>query len=246
MANPNDFLLNTDYEMDKIIYFYEGKIVDDGQHYVNISIDDNFLPLVFGVWSYNKDFSDCHTFGFKGAYIDYAIFEGYLTKNVELSAQQHIDGNGNKTTHIVLDRETISGDFYVRIYGFEPEDSHRNLAATSGHASTFILNTDYNYRKLFKKGKVELVKNPDQTTGYDPMTIPHNLGYKPQVMIWIEDVSQSGDGGEFHNINWGDWQTMDSDSGLQVNNNDITYYPTMFQGTDVRYLHYRIYYDEAQ
>ena len=56
-VDPRNFLLNTDYEMDKIVYFKEGSL-NAGQYDVDMPHGLNFTPLVFGVCAFNSDFSD--------------------------------------------------------------------------------------------------------------------------------------------------------------------------------------------
>ena len=56
-VDPRDFLLNTDYEMDKIVYFKEGSL-NSGQTDVSIPHKLGFAPLIFGICAFNEDFSD--------------------------------------------------------------------------------------------------------------------------------------------------------------------------------------------
>lgn len=238
MARPTDFLLNTDYEMDKIIYFYEGKVEANSGDLVSFPHKLPFLPLLFGVWSPDADFNESHTFSYLGAYIDFDDYQGYAAPSVELYAQDE---------NVVMNRQSVTGDFYVRIYGFEPEGSHANLASTFGRANTFILNTDYNYRKLAKKGREPIVFNPSSPVQYDDLTIEHGLGYKPQVMVWLEAAYLDGNNQETtHAIQYDFWQTLDDETGLEVKDNTIVYHPRPAQSPANFYLHYRIYYDEAQ
>lgn len=236
MANPNDFLLNTDYEMDKIIYFYEGKIEANSASQVSFKHNLPFVPLLFGVWSTNEDFTDVHTFSYLGSF-DMST-STYLCPNIELSA--HDD-------KVFIDRVAVTGAFYVRIYGFEPEDSHANLASTSSRANKFILNTDYNYRKLVKKGREKITPNPSSPTQFDNLVIDHNLGYKPQVMAWLEAANLDENDQEVsHYIEYDYWQTLDDETGLQVTTTQVIYRPRPTQSPANFYLHYRIYYDEAK
>ena len=69
-VDPREFLLNTDYEMDKIIYFKEGKVNNPINNYETISIPHNlgFAPLIFGVCSFNSSFTNTRSFP-----VDYSI-----------------------------------------------------------------------------------------------------------------------------------------------------------------------------
>ena len=207
--DPRDFLLNTDYEMDKIVYFTKGSL-EEGQS-SNIPHKLNFAPLVFGVFAFNSDFSDPKTLPFQQITPDNTIA---FTLFANSSVVQI--GYGNYADH--------PPTAYYRIYGFEPSDSHSKVGATSKFAQNFLLNTDYNYCKLYKKGIV----NGDAT-------IAHNLGYIPQVLAWKED----GNGliTPVENIVLDD-PFSNNPSWVRVTSSEIN-----FKNTGK--VHYRIYYDEA-
>ena len=207
-SDPRDFLLNTDYEMDKIVYFEQGEI-SEGQT-ITLPHKLGFAPLVFGICSFNSDYSDARSIPYQkqtqDELIDFQIFA--TTSDVQITYVNYAD-NPPK--------------MYYRIYAFEPADSHAKIGATSKYAKQFILNTDYNYCKLWKKGI---------SVGNE--TITHNFGYLPQVMAW-----QEANGGitplEYSLLNdpWGNTPTYAK----------IT--TTTVEFTNLGRLHYRIYYDEV-
>lgn len=166
MPNPRDFLLNTDYEMDKIVFFHEGSLgVNE-----NADIPHNlpFTPLVFGVCAFNADFSDARTIPYEQITQANTIqFETYAD-----STKIHVD---------FTNFESSPARVYYRIYAFEPSNSAADVPYTSPYARQFILNTDYNYCKLKQTG----VANGNTST-----TIPHGLGYLPMVMVWSEKDGQ--------------------------------------------------------
>ena len=191
MANPNDFLLNTDYEMDKIVYFWEGSFNITQTHQSNTVTNNlGFLPLVFGIWSENKDFSDPHRMssGISNIYsyasnVAHATIQSYQENNPLTGVLQ--------SRYFYIEFDNIpTGTVYVRLYGLEPDNVFQHIASTAKYANTFILNTDYNYRKLLKKGRIELVDS-NNSGFYDPVVIDHNLNYIPQVMLWIEGQLRS-------------------------------------------------------
>lgn len=202
-VDPRDFILNTDYEMDKIVYFTEGSISLD-PYEINIPHKLGFTPLVFGVCATQSDFSDSRSIPFQVQTPD-----GYISFSV-LADSTNI--------RISFGSYNMANRMYYRIYAFEPTDSHAKVGGTSKNAKQFILNTDYNYCKLYKAGI---------TTG--ATTLKHNLGYLPQVMAWrksgssiipIETASES-----------------DTTQNVVVKTDSV-----VFPSADI---HYRIYYDEA-
>lgn len=219
-VDPRDFLLNTDYEMDKIIYFTEGSL-SAGQS-VTLSHDLGFIPLIFGVCAFSSDFSDPHSIPYEEITQNNTITFTAYAKNdrIELS---YVDQNGDHPT------------IYYRIYGFEPDGSNATVAPTNNVAKKFVLNTDYNYCKLFQKGSVN---------GNTATSITHDLGYIPQTLVWGEATDYQNNKiifpitrSDFSNIDG--TQTID---GIVVTTTQIRFEATLYQYDKI---HYRIYYDEA-
>lgn len=160
-VDPRDFLLNTDYELDKIVYFQEGSL-NVGQYDIDIPHSLGFAPLIFGVCAFSEDFSDSRTIPWQ-----------YQNDN---GVQQFTASANASNLRVTYTSDSGSpAKIYYRIYGFEPSDSHARVGATSKHAKKFILNTDYNYCKLHSKG----ITTPNST-------VEHNLGYLPQILAWRE------------------------------------------------------------
>ena len=180
-VDPRDFLLNTDYEMDKIVYYLETYLTPD--QYGNVSVPHtlSFIPLVTGIWSKTADFSEPHALSGTGGVIDPSN-NSYSPEIITCSA----DVNSVSFTQFAGPIATPTNfPFYVRVMGFEPYGSHKNAGKTAFNADKFILNTDYNYLKLYKSGCEDLVFNSG-TGAYNPITITHNLGYHAQALFWIE------------------------------------------------------------
>ena len=205
-VDPRDFLLNTDFEMDKIIYFKEGEL-NAGQYDVDIDHNLGFTPLVFGVCAFQSDFSDSRS-------IPYS----HITQ--DNSVDFRVSANNTKLRLSYINYSGSPAKIYYRIYGFEPTGSHAKVGPTDKYAKEFILNTDYNYCKLFKVG-----------TASAGSTIDHNLGYIPQVLAWRES------GGWVSPI-----EESATSSAIIITDSSILFnYPSL--GIDK--VHYRIYYDEA-
>lgn len=162
-VDPRDFILNTDYEMDKIVFYKTGEL-PAGSYDEPIKHGLSFAPLVFGVFSYVDDFSGPRP-------IPYSFITPDNTINVDALADSE---------NVYLSYINYAGTpakIYYRLYGFEPSDSHAHVPSTSRYAGEFILNTDYNYCKLKQKGVVNATST---------VTIKHGLGYLPQTLVWGE------------------------------------------------------------
>lgn len=215
MLKPQDYLLNTDYEMDKIV------LVKTGDFTGSVSIPHNlgYEPLAFGVWSTSEDFSTSNSLGLdlSSADISYTpplhVLCKAFSNRIELTAA----GQNHASTKI-----------YYRVYALEPSDSKNQAPHTSTLANKFILNTDYNYRKLKKAG--EFTQTGD--------TYEHNLGYLPQVMTWAKWKPGSGGG------------IIPLLAASNYTNFKIVVTPTQIKVTDmpsvfIEKVIWRLYYDEA-
>ena len=219
--DPRDFLLNTDYEMDKVILFYEGSLApsSSGSGYEEVIQHDlGFTPLVFGVCAFNSDFSDSRSL----PYIEFTQ-ENAISVSVEAYSSTIKISYGNY--------ESTPDKVYYRIYGFEPSGSKADIPPTANKATEFILNTDYNYCKLLSAGTVD---------GDSDTIVPHNLGYLPFVLAWQESSNGMIDPVEL-NL-WSDPIT-NSPYGVRVGEQDILF---KYSGQGLSKIHYRIYYDEAE
>ena len=216
MAKPDDFLLNTDYEMDKIIFAKTGSFTGS----ISVPHSLGYEPLAFGVWSTNEDFSTSNSLGL----VMSSSEQGYTpplgvgcrayTDHIQLTAS----GQNSGTTKI-----------YFRLFAFEAPGERGPSARTSNLANEFILNTDYNYRKLKKTGTFN-------QTGQE---YQHDLGYLPQIMAWVKYTNAFGGGTEPMLT-----ASNATDSKLIVTNNKIRmgYFMPAFEDKVI----WRIYYDKAQ
>ena len=215
MSNPTDFLLNTDCEMDKIVYYTSGEVMPNNgglRRYID-TFDLGFIPLVFATLSFTDDFSDTK------------MNNAITSDGITISLQAFSDG-------VTLDYYNTSNPnqkLYYRIYGFEPSDSMASVGKTQKDAKQFILNTDYNYCKLYKKG-----------IATSNTTIDHSLGYTPFVLAWYESRWSNPAPGVIVPC----WFSGAEDSGIP--SVSVTSSSLIISGIPLNgKVHYRIYYEEA-
>ncbi|MBQ3474489.1 hypothetical protein IJH24_03660 [Candidatus Saccharibacteria bacterium] len=163
--DPRNFLLNTDYETDKIILIKTGDFIGS----IDIPHSLSFTPLIFGVWSTDKNFISGNTLG---VFSESSPIPGLYTPPlgvscIALEKKIRLEASGEDS-----DTQKI----YYRVYAFAPDNIGAQTPITANQANQFILNTDYNYRKIKKTGEF--------TQG--GKSYKHNLGYIPQVMAWIK------------------------------------------------------------
>lgn len=132
----------------------------------NIAHGLPFKPLLDGTWSTDPTFALSYDMG--GGPI--STVAGAL-----FNIQADVSSDGTNAIITVGKATAGTSTIHYRIFGFEP--STDNLAApyTSDAADSYILNTDYNYTKLYDASAV--------TTS---TVISHGLGYRPQVSMWEE------------------------------------------------------------
>jgi len=169
MADPRNFLLNTDYPVDKVVYINQGSVSMAGGVDRDIAHGLPFIPLVSFVWSFTPDFSVTYQYnmgpfpsGNPGYFFSLQVSISANATNIRLS------GNG------VLGATTI----YYRIFAFVPDDFVGDIPSTTTLADNFVLLTDLNYTKLLTSSSVVLA--PGQV-----FPIGHGLGYFPQVLAWV-------------------------------------------------------------
>lgn len=217
MANVKNFLFNSDYEQDKIIYFnqFDNIPPSDGTNpSLTTWLGLTPIPLVFGVWSTSSSFNDTRTFGF-----------------VPESSQPYCTLRADFPNIMIYNFAT--SPISARVYAFEQAGSKLELPATSQKASKFIFNTDYNYSKLMARGTLK----PGQS-------FAHNLGYLPQVMAWQEYNDGNINYIEPYNYSsalLGSVEGTNYGNGLIIDNNSLRYIGT----NNVMTIHYRVYYDQA-
>lgn len=237
-TDPRDFLLNTDYEMDKIIYFKEVKLTPNQYGVATVTHNLGIAPLVTGVWSKNDSFNEPHALSGTSGVIDPSTSSYVMETIICHSDETKI----TFTQYAGPVSSPTNFTFYVRIMCFEPYGSHKNLPHTSKNANKFILNTDYNYLKLWEAGAKDTTYDPNLGQ-LAPVTIEHNLGYHAQGLFWIESFGQN-----YHETipitAWIIPNIFTDKAGVESFTNKFIIYPPLVSGSTHK-IQYRIYYDEA-
>lgn len=176
MADPKNFLVDSDYPLDKIIYIVSGSYSQAGSGgtgtQVTVAHGLSFRPLVTGNWSTTSDFS-----------VSSELFFPVYTDNFSTYVQ--VFSNDTDITISGFKQTAGYQTIYYRIYGFMPSDVNLDVSYTASLADKFQLNTDYNYTKLYLSN----IATASATT-----TITHNFGYRPQVIAWSKNISAYGTG----------------------------------------------------
>ena len=215
----NDFHLNTDHPTDKIIYRHSVSIPLAAFGFLDLTVPHSlgFTPLTVGNYSpsvtmsplYSENTSPFDSFGF--TLYDTAIFSD--NSNVYVSV------NNNTASAVTL---------YFNIYGYAPSTIPAStlVTFTANDSDPYLINTETNMTKLFIDNATAII--PD--TG--SVTIPHNLGYLPQVIAW----SQNQTTGRTTNIT----TIIDVLNSATISNTNLIFRNNSFNNQ--RYF-YRIYAD---
>lgn len=175
ITKAKDFLLTTDFPLDKITYLTTGSFnispYGSPGSIVTVTFPHNLpsMPLVNMVWSDTPNFITSYMSGSSPSPID-------ITRNI-VGVQNTIYASA---TDIVIDASNFLNNgftFYYRIYGFEKSGETNDYNPTSNASDDFILNTDYNYTKLYIDTSTTVATNN---------IIPHNLSYISQIEAFIE------------------------------------------------------------
>lgn len=173
MTDPRNFLVNSNYPLDKIVYMTSGSMLVPVTFSGDLTIAHGlgFMPLPLILWSNDVDFTTTYTSGdatYNSGAIDGSSFT--LGQSYNVSAD---------STNLVINQYNNSGStktVYYRVYCFPPStlDEDTEIEHTSSLGNNFILNTDYNYMKLAFTGAL--------SSGTPSFS--HNFGYIPTAMIW--------------------------------------------------------------
>lgn len=220
MALEN-LLISSDAPADKVIYQLEYSVTLASFAFSDDHIPHNlgFTPLMNAQWSTSPTFDT-----------SYNISGGPLI-GPDRAYNTGIDADGTNVNISTFNRTGSSVTLYFRAYGLMPSNASVDVPFTSFAGDDFIINSDYNYTKLLLEGIQPL---PAGTATY---TIPHNLGYKPQVGLWITNssiVTAPYILNTFGVLSTGWVVTRIDDNNLYIDT-DAT--------TDAMEMHYRIYSD---
>lgn len=220
MADPKNFLFNTDYPMDKVAYVTSGSeaVASLSRKVLTIPHGLSFIPEVTMQWSFDSDFTTSYTEQSGPSPTTPALWHLGATMDLEANA-----------TNIVLTYDSFISSpttFYYRLFAYEPPLSDSTVPPTAASSDNFVINTSHNYPKIFMSGILDTTIST---------TITHNLGYIPQFEHWFSDGTTKRKA--YYDL-W--FSSPPSGSGVYVTTTTI-----VVSSPHLRYLHYRIYADEA-
>lgn len=185
MANLDRFVFNSDYPMDKIVFYGYGStsVPAGGTKTVTIPHGLGFIPLPQAIWATSAAFTDAR--GFEPLPVDMGM-------NVVKADSTNI------TIAFENDRASAVTAYY-RVYGLLPENVTQEAGKTSRQSSALIFDTDKVYAPLIFSGIITEdldttnVVHVNVTHGFKEyqgqacrVEIEHNLGSSPFVMDWLE------------------------------------------------------------
>lgn len=213
MVDPRNFILNSDFPMDQIVGFLSGSmtVANGALDTVDVPHGLTFSPLPLPSWSYQADFSE--------SFLPRVDYNGTgVRPSVTMQANDSV-------LRVTVDNQTGSSKtIYWRCFFLLPSGVDPAVAATAIQSLPLTFNSDYNYTKLLKDGY--------ETAS---TSVPHDLGYRPQVQCWSEYPS-----GFIQMYDLSDAIASPLDSVEVTTSALIITKSATFAG-----VHYRIYADEA-
>lgn len=216
----NDFLFNSDYPIDKVIWTWEGDVPASG-YAKTIAHGLGAVPFCKGIATTDN--------------WNTTISSGAGT--LDASAQ-----NFNNSLDIGSDGTNVYIWWYgtatakVRVWGVFDETTTQNVdAAPTAQVSDgkFIFNTDYKYPALVKEGTVDVSSAN--------VTITHNLGYIPVCDIWAYNNSMGGSNKWFDKINNAVITQFNGvDTDVKISSTNIVFKKASGSPSTTKY-YYRIY-----
>lgn len=165
MVNPRNFLLNSEYPMDKVVFMKSGDLMVSGDFPDHVPIRHNlpFTPEI--IWSYST------SPGFESSSSSGLLVYG-STSQIGLTVS-----SDSQFIHIepfkiaAADRR-----LYWRAFGFMPPDAHEDseVPETATESNRFYRDSGLNYLKLLKGGVV----------GSGGGVVNYDLKYRPRVLVW--------------------------------------------------------------
>jgi hypothetical protein len=177
MAKVSDFLLNSDYPIDKIVFLKEVSIPYSASTTFSTTIPHKLgaVPFCNAVFS-----TDNWQTTYPSVVREMDDSGQYYTKMLSVSSD-------STNVYVKGMFYGASGTIKARIWGVFDESSTFNVDAPATNGKNrFILNSDYNYPSLLKDGI------SDASSG--SVTISHKLGYIPfcDLWAWYKDWDDSG------------------------------------------------------
>lgn len=140
MPTKQDLLVDSSYEMDKIIWSWEGKVTDSTPLH-NLG----YAPLIFGIYDTDPDFSNPRPINDK------------ITNSVRVYSNT-----------VGISKSYESDSYYVRLFAFKPSTVEDKTSTTAYKASQLQMSSDFNYAKLLKAGHFKNSGSVAHNLGYYP------------------------------------------------------------------------------
>lgn len=214
-ADAKKTKLNTDYPLDKIAGYATGSVTVPAFSPLFPVIPHGlaYTPLYIVKWSDDPNFSV--------SYDEIGVSFNFVTLNAQTDATN---------LNLFINNLTASSKtLYYRVLYFMPSNVNVTAAETQSNLDRFVLNTDYNYTKIFQQAFV----------GSSGFTVNHSLGYYPQVEAWYIRAS---DGKCVHVVDADVTNTINTPR-VRVTTTDVIFENGSF--TSASGWHYKIYIDEV-
>lgn len=244
VQRAKDFLLTTDFPLDKVTFLRTGSVTlnnTPGTSTSSFSINHGlpFTPLVMGNWSLSSDFSTTYEYN-SGPFPYTGAGPGIFSRVLAFGPPFATPVGGANSTNILVNYINTSSAVtaYYRMYAFMPDGlADLDVASTAAASDDFIINTDYNYTKLYMSGTIPVPSLPNS------FTINHNLGYRPQVNVWMRDISDNRTYPLEFQINDAIYPPPSLEITVSVTTSAVVIY--LPSTADVSDVYYRIYLDES-
>jgi hypothetical protein len=176
MVDARNFLLNTDYPLDQVVWLKSDSKAISGSTSGTITIPHGlpFTPLVGGSWSLDSGFGVLYEYS-SGTLPSGNASSSLYGRTVRAYAD-------STNVYLAWSNTLTATTIYFRLFAFQPSDEDHDLDPTAASGDVFVFNSDYNYTKLLK------ADFEDVSPG-DTVVVSHGLGYRPQVLAWARDTS---------------------------------------------------------
>jgi len=177
-ANAKDFLLNSDYPLDKVVHMLSGSfaVASGGSYAGTVPHGLSFTPLAYANWSTSSTWD-----------VVYEEETGPIAAPNSYSPFTYRFTCETNATDLTLNFSNfLSGaalTVYYRVYFFMPSNVNVAVEHTASGSTDLQFSSDYNYTKLLASGVYSM---PDTTGTSSTESYVHGLGYRPQAIYWVE------------------------------------------------------------
>lgn len=182
MSNPSNFLLNTNYPLDKIVFMKEDEWTPSNfDSETGVATGEFQYPTSFGAWNAvigewtDDDWVTSYPLG-ASKYVG-----GWYRRDSQsliYEKYSRVTAFGSASGVYVRTNSSYTDKIKFRFYTFIPEQYlDANVNPTASQSNKFVLDTRENYPKLYEDKVIHLQANT-------PVTYHHNLGFRPFVRAW--------------------------------------------------------------